>query len=158
MMLPQVNDEVLIGFEGGDTRRPYVLGALWNGKDTPLKEHMNPESPGAAPDGSYVLHSPKHVWIKTDADMTVEVLGKSKETVTKTQEMTVKESFKLDAATELTLVCGKAKIVLKQDGTITIEGGNVTVNGQMGATVKGAKVDVQGSGPVTVKGATVAIN
>jgi uncharacterized protein involved in type VI secretion and phage assembly len=31
--VPDVNDEVLVGFEGGDPRRPYVLGALWNGQD-----------------------------------------------------------------------------------------------------------------------------
>ncbi len=30
-----VNDEVLIAFEGGDVRRPYVVGGLWNGNDTP---------------------------------------------------------------------------------------------------------------------------
>jgi uncharacterized protein involved in type VI secretion and phage assembly len=33
--VPDVNDEVLLAFEGGDTRRPYVLGALWNGSDKP---------------------------------------------------------------------------------------------------------------------------
>ncbi|MEU6783118.1 phage baseplate assembly protein V [Nonomuraea angiospora] len=31
--VPDVDDEVLLGFEGGDPRRPYVLGAMWNGKD-----------------------------------------------------------------------------------------------------------------------------
>ena len=31
LMLPQVGDEVLVGFEGGDPHKPYVLGALWNG-------------------------------------------------------------------------------------------------------------------------------
>lgn len=31
--VPDVNDEVLAAFEAGDTRRPYVIGALWNGKD-----------------------------------------------------------------------------------------------------------------------------
>jgi uncharacterized protein involved in type VI secretion and phage assembly len=30
-----VNDEVLVMFEGGDPRRPYVVGALWNGSDSP---------------------------------------------------------------------------------------------------------------------------
>jgi uncharacterized protein involved in type VI secretion and phage assembly len=30
---PQVNDEVLVLFEHGDVRFPYVIGALWNGKD-----------------------------------------------------------------------------------------------------------------------------
>jgi uncharacterized protein involved in type VI secretion and phage assembly len=33
--VPEINDEVLIGFEAGDPRRPYVLGALWNGSDRP---------------------------------------------------------------------------------------------------------------------------
>ena len=33
--IPDVGDEVLVAFEGGDTRSPYVIGSLWNGKDTP---------------------------------------------------------------------------------------------------------------------------
>jgi uncharacterized protein involved in type VI secretion and phage assembly len=31
--VPEPGDEVLLGFEAGDPRRPYVLGALWNGRD-----------------------------------------------------------------------------------------------------------------------------
>jgi uncharacterized protein involved in type VI secretion and phage assembly len=33
--VPEVGDEVLIGFEHGDARRPIVLGGLWNGRDAP---------------------------------------------------------------------------------------------------------------------------
>jgi uncharacterized protein involved in type VI secretion and phage assembly len=33
--IPDTDDEVLIAFEDGDPRRPYVLGGLWNGTDTP---------------------------------------------------------------------------------------------------------------------------
>jgi uncharacterized protein involved in type VI secretion and phage assembly len=33
--IPDVNDEVLVVFEAGDPRRPYVIGGLWNGKDSP---------------------------------------------------------------------------------------------------------------------------
>jgi phage protein D len=165
MMLPQVNDEVLIGFESGDPHKPYVLGALWNGSDKPHSTHTNPTG-GDQPDGSYVLRSPKlidvnavdNVKIHTDKDMIVEVKGKSTETVDQTQEVKVTQSFKLDAGTELTLVCGQAKLVLKKDGTIELKGLNVTVEATAGAALKGMKVDVQGTGPVTVKGATVAIN
>jgi uncharacterized protein involved in type VI secretion and phage assembly len=33
--VPSVNDEVLVCFEAGDPRHPYVIGALWNGSDSP---------------------------------------------------------------------------------------------------------------------------
>lgn len=33
--VPDVNDEVLVAFEAGDTSRPYVIGSLWNGQDAP---------------------------------------------------------------------------------------------------------------------------
>ncbi|GGA02203.1 phage baseplate assembly protein V [Okeania sp. KiyG1] len=33
--LPEVDDEVLVAFEQGDMNVPYILGALWNGKDKP---------------------------------------------------------------------------------------------------------------------------
>ena len=33
--IPDPGDEVLVVFEGGDPRRPYVVGMLWNGRDAP---------------------------------------------------------------------------------------------------------------------------
>src|SRR5438132_3625556 len=42
--IPHVNDEVLIGFERGQTNRPYVIGALWNGKDKPMKDAYTDEN------------------------------------------------------------------------------------------------------------------
>ena len=36
--IPEIEDEVLVAFEHGDIHYPYIIGALWNGKD---KVHEN---------------------------------------------------------------------------------------------------------------------
>jgi len=33
--IPDIDDEVLVAFEFGNQRTPYVIGALWNGVDLP---------------------------------------------------------------------------------------------------------------------------
>ncbi|KYF79081.1 hypothetical protein BE20_29410 [Sorangium cellulosum] len=33
--MPEVGDEVVVGFEMGDVNRPVILGALWNDRDQP---------------------------------------------------------------------------------------------------------------------------
>jgi uncharacterized protein involved in type VI secretion and phage assembly len=33
--LPEIGDEVLVAFERGDVRFPYVVGTLWNGNEKP---------------------------------------------------------------------------------------------------------------------------
>jgi uncharacterized protein involved in type VI secretion and phage assembly len=39
--LPEVDDEVLVVFEQGDPRFPYILGVLWNGQDNPPDTNEN---------------------------------------------------------------------------------------------------------------------
>jgi len=41
-ILPEVDSLVVVGFEAGDPRRPYIVGACWNGRE------RLPESPDAA--------------------------------------------------------------------------------------------------------------
>jgi len=38
--MPEIGDEVVVGFERGDARFPFVLGFLWNGPDTPPANHV----------------------------------------------------------------------------------------------------------------------
>lgn len=42
--LPSVDTQVVVGFEAGDLRRPYIVGAAWNGSEA------MPESPDEAND------------------------------------------------------------------------------------------------------------
>jgi uncharacterized protein involved in type VI secretion and phage assembly len=59
--VPDVNDEVLVAFEDGDPRRPFVLGGLWNGSDSP-PETMD----GAGKNYKKILKSRNGVKISLD--------------------------------------------------------------------------------------------
>jgi hypothetical protein len=39
---PELEDEVLVVFEHGDVRQPYVIGSLWNGSDKPPEHRATP--------------------------------------------------------------------------------------------------------------------
>ena len=39
LWIPEVDDEVLVSFEHGDLRFPYIVGSLWNGKDKPPEKN-----------------------------------------------------------------------------------------------------------------------
>jgi uncharacterized protein involved in type VI secretion and phage assembly len=41
VLIPEVGDEVVVAFERGDLRSPYVLGSLWNGKTKPPLANSN---------------------------------------------------------------------------------------------------------------------
>lgn len=59
--VPDVDDEVLVVFEAGDPRRPYVVGGLWNGVDAP-PETMD----GGGDNHLKVIHSRNGVKITLD--------------------------------------------------------------------------------------------
>ncbi|HEY9666693.1 MAG TPA: phage baseplate assembly protein V, partial [Coleofasciculaceae cyanobacterium] len=72
--LPELDDEVLVVFEHGDVRFPYVLGALWNGKDMP------PADNGDGKNNLRVIKSRSgHVIRLNDEDgkETIEIIDKS---------------------------------------------------------------------------------
>jgi uncharacterized protein involved in type VI secretion and phage assembly len=48
LALPAVDTQVVVGFEAGDLRRPYIVGSCWNGKE------KLPEKP-AAPNNKRVI-------------------------------------------------------------------------------------------------------
>jgi uncharacterized protein involved in type VI secretion and phage assembly len=39
-LMPEVDDEVVVAFDHGDVRFPYVVGYLWNGPDEPPADHV----------------------------------------------------------------------------------------------------------------------
>ena len=72
---------------------------------------------------------------------------------------TSKAKVLIEAASELTLKCGGASIVLQSGGEITIKGTDITLEGSGDVGVKaGGKVGVKAGGDVVIKGSNVKQN
>jgi uncharacterized protein involved in type VI secretion and phage assembly len=147
MMLPQPNEEVIVGFEHGDTRRPVVMGSLFNGKDKPGAELLQGQ------DGSFALVSNEKAYVHTKKDLEIKSDQKMIVEIASDQDMKVKGN-----ATQETTGNGKLKAqqyTIEAGGSLTIKGMSVTVEASASLTLKGATVDIQGSGPVNIKGAII---
>jgi len=127
IFLPHVNDEVLVAFEHGDIRRPYVIGGLWNGVDKPRLGDGLFDNGAVKRRGIVSRRGHRVVLFDADGDSGIALLS---------SDDTLKIALK-ETATE---------IHVKSDGTILIEGTrDITVKGS-------ANVSVEASGTLTLKG------
>jgi len=144
--LPEVDDEVLVAFEHGDVRSPYIVGALWNGKDSP------PANNSDGKNNIRVIHSRSGHLVRlddTDGDEKIEVIDK-----TGSNKITIKSSdnsMKLECRGDMSLDC-QGKMTLHATAGIEINS-DATVKINANATM-----DIESSAPMTIKGATVSIN
>jgi phage protein D len=144
LMMPQVGDEVVIGFEHDDVNHPYVLGSVWNGTATPGEQLV-------LKDGSFSLQSDQQVQvhakdvitIKTDKDFTLETTGKVSQSSQDTME--------LKPQGELTIE-GSQAVTLKGGTTVTIEG-----TAQLTLKCGSAKIDLSAAGIVQVSGTQIML-
>ena len=121
MMLPVVDEEVLVGFEHGDITRPYVLGSLFNGKDTPGDLLLQEKK------GSFALRSDEKAYLETQKEFTI----KSNDKLIVEISKNVEEKYGADWKNETT-----GKTSLKATQTFAAEGQSVTVKGQTGVTIE----------------------
>lgn len=90
-------------------------------------------------DGNHTETIGKNMSISIDKDLTEKVAGNYTESVTKDSVHTAKTiTFKADK--QIVLQTGAAKIVMKNNGDITISGKNINVKGSANVVVKGSKV------------------
>ena len=144
--LPEVEDEVLVAFEHGDPRFPYVVGALWNGKDVP---------PAKNDDGKNNVRVIKsrsgHVIRLTDED------GKEKIEIVDKSE---KNSLVFDTAKNTITITSDKDIVLSASkGAIKLDAKTIEIKSSAATKLEsGSGLDVKASGTMNIKGATVNIN
>jgi uncharacterized protein involved in type VI secretion and phage assembly len=143
---PEVDDEVLVAFEHGDMRFPYVIGSLWNGVDKP------PVANGKGNSDLRVIKSRSGHVIKLNDE-------RGKETV-EIIDASGKNSIVIDTATNSVTIAAEQDITLSAPkGTIRITAQSVEVSSsRTGALTAGSDMTVRADGDLTVKGQTVNIN
>jgi uncharacterized protein involved in type VI secretion and phage assembly len=149
MMLPQPDEEVIVGFEHGDARRPVVLGSLFNGKDKPGPDLMQNR------DGSFALLSNEKAHIHTKKDL--EIKSDQKMIVEVKQDQNFKVQGNMSHETTGNGKLKAQQYTLEAGSTLSVKGVSVTVEASASLTLKGATVDVQASGPLNLKGSIINI-
>ena len=142
--LPEVGDEVLVAFDNGDMRHPFVLGGLWNGQDVP------PETNTDGNNDRRVVRSRKgHELLFDDGDRGVVDL-----------KLNDGRHLRLDDDA-VTLEDGKGNTIKieSNSGALTIESvASIKIKSQQIAIEAGATLELKASGTLTIQGALVQIN
>ena len=161
LVLPEVGDEVLVLFEQGDIRRPYVLGGLFNGVDTAPKgkPDLIDGSSGAINRRSFVSRRGHRIDL-IDEDGRTEGI-----TLSTTGD---KLQLKLDSVETKITVHSDGKILIEGKGGVLIDsassklelkGGEVSITSTSGVKIDGGSggVDVQTNGQLSLKGSTAKL-
>jgi len=148
--IPQVGDEVLVAFEQGDVRQPFVIGCLWNASDTP------PAASPLDPVAKRIIRTPLgHVMEFDDTLQSVTITTLTQQTI------------KMDATQiQLSTTGGTATVTLDTSGKITLQAAmsielkapTITLDG-LNVTVKGsASTSVEGGATCSIQAGLVKIN
>jgi len=163
--IPEVNDEVLVAFENGDIRRPYVVGNLYNGVDTPnegsgLFDNGKVKRRGfisrmghkfiffddANKSGIAFISSDGNLKISlNETNSEIHISSQGKVHVESQQDMTLESQ-------------GNLKLSAQQGITLEAQS-NLSLKGGSGATLDGGpQLEVKASGQLKVSGAMVDVN
>jgi uncharacterized protein involved in type VI secretion and phage assembly len=126
--LPEIDDEVLVAFEHGDIHRPYILGGVWNGEDTPpntMKENVE--------DGKVRLRT-----FKTRTGHQIQFVEE--------KQNASKAGVRIETAN------GHQIYLNDSDGSISIESTKDLQIKAVGA------IDISAGGNITVKGSMIYLN
>jgi uncharacterized protein involved in type VI secretion and phage assembly len=144
--LPEIDDEVLVCFEQGDFRRPYVLGGLFNGVDLPKDAGTLVDTANNAIGVRAFTTRAGHFLKFTDTDN-----GKGVKLCTGGEQV---ESLELDAAGHTITISSSGNITIKSgdSGTISIKAGtSMTLEATSSLELKAPTVKVNGDGQIEIK-------
>ena len=117
VFIPEVGDQVLLGFRHGDPARPYVMGSLFNGTTG---------GGGGQGNNCKSLTSRRGSSLKLDDSVGSVTLSDPGKT---SIHMDGSGNATFDSSDKILISCGNATIELHKDGTIKINGKEISVGG-----------------------------
>ena len=135
-LIPEVNDEVLVGFEHDDKRRPVVLGGLWNGSDTP---------PGAKVDNGKIE---TRLWKSRNGH-----LMELDDSPVDKGSITISHG---DAKSSLHLELKES--ALRAEKKLAISADSIEITADTTLKLKAGSVEIQADGEVKISGSLIRLN
>jgi len=172
--IPEIGDEVVLGYFNNDPSNPVILGSLYSSKNkAPYALAANNFTKALVTKANLKLElddENKIISLVTPGNNTIVISDKDKSVVLTDQNGNTVElgqsGIKLDSSKDISIAAkGKIDIAatgalsIKSNADVSIDGMNVNANAQVGLTAKGnATAEISASGQTTVKGAMVMIN
>lgn len=168
VMLPEVGDEVLVAFDHGDPRLPYVIGGLFNGKD---KLPVNPIDNGSVVTRAIVSRNGHKVELHDGDDVVTIATGDGQHRLVldqKNSKVLLETTGDVEVSSKGKLaVSATSEMKLESSGAFELKANGVTIDAGGGAfSAKGASAKVEGSGTAelsssgqtTIRGSIVTLN
>jgi uncharacterized protein involved in type VI secretion and phage assembly len=133
--IPEVGEEVIVGFEGDSPTKPFIIGTVYNSNaKTTFSNDKNDIKALQTRSGNLIVMDDKegsvHVADAKGNDMKIDGSG----------------NIKITASDSIVLTCGNAKIEMKKDGTVNINGKEITIDATDKATMKSGQASFAADG------------
>jgi uncharacterized protein involved in type VI secretion and phage assembly len=145
--LPEVNDEVLVAFEHGNPNYPYIVGALWNGKDKPPETNAKVHT-GEGTVQRIIASRLDHRIVFDDSKSAKSIL---------IEDTTKKQSILIDSTKNSITVKAAGNLLIDIKGNIDIKaGGNINIEAGGNIKAEGVNIDANATSALGLEGKTSA--
>jgi type VI secretion system secreted protein VgrG len=123
-LIPEVGEEVIVGFEGDSPTKPYIIGSVYHGK-------AKCSFANGGNDVKILQSRSGNKVVLNDNEGSVHVEDKDGNNM----KMDGSGNINVESKESIKLTCGSAKIEMKKDGTININGKTITTSATDNATM-----------------------